>query len=163
MSIITILDGYGYKHKISSSSIINRKAIYGILIKNNRLLMIKDAISNKWEFPGGGVEVDENILDSLKREFLEETNLIILDKEILNKNKIYSCTEFFFDIKSNQAWKTERSFFLISKVKGVLIENGNNNDVKQAKFFLPNDLLFSEVSKTIKQVIGAYLELQKKG
>jgi len=81
MSTITIFDGLKNKHKINKRHVKNRKAVYGIYCKGEKVLMVKDSVSNKWEFPGGGVEKDEDNLKSLKREFLEETGLRILEKK----------------------------------------------------------------------------------
>jgi 8-oxo-dGTP diphosphatase len=44
----------------------------------NRLLLIKrrnDPFKNMWAFPGGFIEMNEKLVDSAKRELLEETGL----------------------------------------------------------------------------------------
>ena len=56
--------------------------------KDNKILMGKrmsknDNYPNKWEFPGGQKEDNENIHECLKREWMEELNLHIeIEKEI---------------------------------------------------------------------------------
>jgi 8-oxo-dGTP diphosphatase len=58
----------------------------GILMKGNGDVLLGQRPEGKpyagyWEFPGGKVEQDENILDALKREFMEELGIQILSAE----------------------------------------------------------------------------------
>ena len=53
--------------------------IYGVLHENGRVLLTRSAFRDREfvNFPGGGVEIGEAPMDALKREFVEETGLII--------------------------------------------------------------------------------------
>lgn len=57
----------------------------GILIENNRLLVVKQWATPKrgWSLPGGRLEAEETIEQCLIREFKEETGLDIKVKELL--------------------------------------------------------------------------------
>lgn len=54
-----------------------------VIVKNDKILCVQrnenkfDYISKKWEFPGGKVEENEQIEDTIVREILEELNLKI--------------------------------------------------------------------------------------
>lgn len=163
MSILILTDAKGGKHRVDSQKLIFRRAIYGVYLKNRNLLMVRDKISNNWEFPGGGVENNEPLLEALKREFCEETGLTVLDKQLTSKNLIYSGSELFFDINTNEAWKTERNFFFISRVIGTLNTQGNKEDIVQARFFPLRNLPLNQVSQTIKKVVVNFYDFIKKG
>lgn len=51
----------------------------GVFNEQGRLLVLKrkadDSFANMYEIPGGGVELGESLLDALRRELKEETNL----------------------------------------------------------------------------------------
>jgi 8-oxo-dGTP diphosphatase len=53
----------------------------GILIENEKVLLLKHKGLGEegflWLPPGGGVDFGETVAETLKREFLEETNLIV--------------------------------------------------------------------------------------
>lgn len=53
--------------------------IYGLLVHENRLLIIREPFAGMIidKFPGGGLEFGEGTRDCLKREFKEELNLEI--------------------------------------------------------------------------------------
>ncbi len=60
-----------------------------VIIKENKILCVQrnenkyDYISKKWEFPGGKVEENEQLEDTIKREIHEELNLNIDVKSFL--------------------------------------------------------------------------------
>ena len=73
----------------------NRESTNGIFIKNREVLLVKPSWVDIWEFPGGGKEENENILEALKREFREETGFEIIKFE---ENPIYRMqTKFYAD------------------------------------------------------------------
>lgn len=45
----------------------------GVLIKDNKILLMFTKRYNDYTFPGGGVDSKENLIEGLKRELLEET------------------------------------------------------------------------------------------
>ena len=67
-----------------------RVACRAIIIKDNKLAMIKGKKFNELKFPGGGLEQDETHLECLMREVVEETGLII---DVLTQNPFGLVTE----------------------------------------------------------------------
>jgi 8-oxo-dGTP diphosphatase len=54
--------------------------VYGLVINDQNEILLSDEFRFGHfftKFPGGGVEAGEGILDALKREFIEELNLVI--------------------------------------------------------------------------------------
>jgi 8-oxo-dGTP diphosphatase len=66
--------------------------VCGVIYNSNNQLLIaqRGDLNNygKWEFPGGKVQSDEPIPDSIKREILEELSIEILVKEKVFENEI---------------------------------------------------------------------------
>jgi 8-oxo-dGTP diphosphatase len=60
-----------------------------VIIQDNKILCAQrnenkyDYISKKWEFPGGKVEENEQLEDTIKREIQEELNLTVDVKSFL--------------------------------------------------------------------------------
>jgi N-glycosylase/DNA lyase len=93
----------------------------GIIIKNNKVLICQRKKNSyyglKWEFPGGKVEANENLEESLIRELKEE-----LDIEASIDHKFYTKRHQNYD-----GLKFEIHFYIIlkykKKEKNILFEN----------------------------------------
>ena len=63
--------------KVSDSigNINFREAVRGIIIKENKILMVYSK-NKDYKFPGGGIKKDEGHMEALKREVVEETGYV---------------------------------------------------------------------------------------
>jgi len=82
-----LLFSHGHKHV----DIV--KVTAAILAKDNKIIIAKrgpgDALANKWEFPGGKVEINETPEQCLKREMKEEFDIEVSVGEYLGSNIYY--------------------------------------------------------------------------
>lgn len=74
------INGKEYKEDIKTLSW--RPSVYGVLIENNKVLLLKQ-FGDGYDFPGGGIELHENIEEALIREYWEETGLEIKVRELI--------------------------------------------------------------------------------
>ena len=79
-----------------------------LIINDKNEILFQDRLKNDWpglNLPGGHVEVNESIKDSVIREIKEETNLTLFDLEFVNYfewiNTKISNREIVFLFKSN--------------------------------------------------------------
>ena len=88
----------------------------GILIENNRILLVKQFVSptRGWSMPGGKLEPGETIEQCLVREWQEETGLDIRVKELLyitdrfrNSNTHVVHMTFLLESTGEKPWELE--------------------------------------------------------
>ncbi|WP_314589816.1 NUDIX domain-containing protein [Paenibacillus terrigena] len=67
--------------------------------EENRILYIERKGNNKWLLPAGGIELNESIMECLKREVLEETGIEVIKATLIAMymGKEYSITNRFGD------------------------------------------------------------------
>lgn len=116
-NIITCRDINGKECKVSIDRLQFRPSVYGLLIEDNKILL-----SRQWDgydFPGGGIEIDETIPETLKREFHEETGIQV--EPII---PIHGETDFFnpdyTDKYKGQFWNCVMLYYLVKKTGGEL-------------------------------------------
>lgn len=112
-----------------------RTRVNGILIEDNKILMVKHLMGEGkffWSTPGGGMKFGANAMDNLKREFLEETGLEIEVSDFLFVN------EFL-----NPPLHAIEHFFLVKRINGIAVlgkdpelsgENQILNEIKWMSF-----------------------------
>src|SRR5882672_10425231 len=115
MSKIMCHDILGSEYWFDEVTYGNRIGAYGIYICAGQVLLVKDATSGNWDFPGGKIESAETLLEGLQREYMEETRLSIDSSDI---KQLLSFTEYFFDLTSQKPWKSQRHFYRIGNVSG---------------------------------------------
>ncbi len=116
-----------------------RVRVCGILKEKNKILLLRhDSIGSEgylWIPPGGGVDFGESLEECLRREFLEETNLVVEIGRYLFTHEFigskYHAIEIFFEVVRKSG-----------KLKlGTDPELAPNNQIlKEAKFFSNEEL-----------------------
>lgn len=83
-----------------------RIRVNGILIEENKILMVKHKMSSEldfWSTPGGGMQFGSSVQQNLCREFLEETGLQISVGKFIFINEFLNpplhALECFFEVK----------------------------------------------------------------
>ncbi len=91
----------GATKKINKSKLVFRLAAYGVILKDNQILLVNTKSSGKWFFPGGALEVGERSIESLKRELSEETG-----SKVENVNFLLHKETFFYYEPLDRAYHT---------------------------------------------------------
>ena len=73
--IVTVTDFEGNPYKIEASKLAWRPSAYGIVIRENKILLLKQ--TNGYDLPGGGMELGEIPEEAVVREVWEETGLTV--------------------------------------------------------------------------------------
>jgi 8-oxo-dGTP diphosphatase len=98
--------------------------IYGVLTERGRILLTRSHFSGDpfVNFPGGGVEIGEAPMAALRREFVEETGLIVKPVRTLYSSEgAHLSTKAPIQIVS--------VYWLVERTGGELRTGGNGDDV----------------------------------
>ena len=111
-------------YKADISDIVFRPSVYGILIEKQRILFSKQW--DGFDFPGGGIEIWENIESALQREVWEETGLKV------RMDKIVHCeASFFKPSRVEEFWNCQLIYYLVKKIGGELSKDNFAKDEKK--------------------------------
>ena len=55
-----------------------RVSTKGLVVRDDKILLVQEK-DGRWELPGGGLEFEQEIIDSLKREFVEEMGVNVTE------------------------------------------------------------------------------------
>lgn len=72
----------GNQHEVPISELSWRPAAYGIVIKSNRILLLKQY--NGYDLPGGGIDFGEMPQQAVLREIKEESGLDVDNPELID-------------------------------------------------------------------------------
>ncbi len=77
-----------------------RPSAYGIVVHENKVLLLPTKSTGKYFLPGGGIDPGERAVDTVKREVVEESGLMVeIDKfEFVNER-------FFYFDQKDLAWQ----------------------------------------------------------
>lgn len=113
----------GQRKVVRKSKLILRPAAYAIILHNQRILLLKLQHTGKYHLPGGGIEVGERIVNTLKREVQEETGIEIEVGELVHFEELF----FYYD-PSGKAYHGMQFYYLCQPKTLVLLDDGQVND-----------------------------------
>lgn len=132
-------DKDGKEYKVSKSKLRFRPSIYGVIIKNKSILLVKQW--DGYDFPGGGIEKGETQEKALKREVYEETGLNV------EMGKLINCFDSFFKpYFMKEFWHCHLIYYLCKNPKGK-ISNKNFDEYEKQYADLAEWIPLSKVNK----------------
>jgi len=118
----------GAETEVSVDKLKFRPSVYGVLIEDGKVLLSKQF--DGYDFPGGGLNIDETLEEGVRREFKEETGLDVKVGDV-----IYSQTGFFhsshYSLDEGQYWNCILLYFLVEKTGGEISIDGCDEDEKK--------------------------------
>ena len=111
-----------------------RETCFGIVLKNNEFYLTEK--NNEISLIGGGIEEGENNIETLKREFMEEAGLTILE-----------CSNF---ITIDCFWKTKNNIDMESLANFYIVKISDdikNNTEKESKLV---KIPYNEISNILE-------------
>ncbi len=125
---VTCHDINGNLFKISIDQLSFRPSVYGIIIKDEKVLLSKQW--DGYDFPGGAIELGETIHEALIREIKEETGL-----EVAVEKSLLVIDSFFRLPVSNKYVQSILLYYLCHVVSGKISTNFSS---KEEKAYLGN-------------------------
>ena len=74
----------GKEHRVSTNDLRWRPSAYGIVIKDDSILLSPQFNENSYDLPGGGIDLGESPEDAVIREVKEETGLDVVNPKAVN-------------------------------------------------------------------------------
>jgi|SRR3954465_1825046 8-oxo-dGTP diphosphatase len=141
--------------------------VYGILInEKNQVLVTDELVKGKQitKLPGGGLEFGEGMLDCIKREFIEETNMSI---EVIEH---FYTTDFFQQSAFHKDHQIISIYYLVKPVskftipiKEKIFDFKQQVDYEQHFRWIPlKDISGSDFTLPIDKIVGDMLATKNK-
>lgn len=114
-------DHNGNEHYVNPEDLSVSIHVYGIAVRDGKVLIVPQFDGYDW--PGGTFEMGEDTVQTLRREFKEETGFEVEPIKLLDIE-----TSFFHHHKSNKDYHSVLVFYLVDIVDGKLSKDGFSAD-----------------------------------
>lgn len=101
----------GEKTEVPVEKLAFRPSVYGVIVNDDKVLLSSQW--DGWDFPGGGMHVDETIDEALEREVREETGLFVKRDKLL-----YVTDHFFTHPDAERHFHTVLIYFTCNDIRG---------------------------------------------
>ena len=95
-----------------------RPSVRGIIIKDDKIAMVYSHKYDYFKFPGGGIESDEDVITTLKREILEETGLTVIDSSIQEYGSVLRIQKS--RVAENEIFEQENFYYLCQTEESLI-------------------------------------------
>lgn len=123
---VTAQDVFGKSHQVSVSELSWRPSVYGIVIDDGKVLL-SPQFGDKFDLPGGGVDLGEDLEAAVMREVKEETGI---DVEVIKLVTVKS--SLFASVHGDgKTYHSILIYYLCNKVGGKISDEGFDEYEKQ--------------------------------
>ena len=122
-----------------------------IINSNNEILL--GFCNNTYQFPGGFLEDNETLIEGLKREILEETGILLNDKEIIKQICTIEYLNKNYPRKDNNRL-TKFSYYYVVTDKKVNLNNTNYDEWEKKNNFKLKYVFISDFEKVLNETIN---------
>lgn len=132
---------------------------YGILIKDNKILLIKKsrgAYKGKFDLPGGRIEFGEKAEEALRREFIEETGIALKNYNFIGYNE-YFC-DYLNDAGEPRKLHHLGLYYKVSATFKKIKSDSDGQDSLGAEFIDINNLGKIKISPIASAMIRKVLD-----
>jgi len=137
--MVTCVDKDGNTSKVLVSELTMRPSVYGVIIKDEKILLVRQW--DGYDLPGGGIEPGEDMHEALKREIHEETGLTAA------VGKIVTCETSFFKWDENNYWHSLLLYYICEVVEGELSIDGIEESEKEYMHDLPEWIPLADIDQ----------------
>jgi len=100
------------KQKIEAEKLQFRPAVYGIIFNEDKAKILLSKQWDGYDYPGGGIEKGERILEALKREVYEEVGVKIKGVELV------TCEDDFYLSKKDKILHSILMYYVVDGFSG---------------------------------------------
>lgn len=129
MRIIKVMDLRDY---LDTWNKIERYAVRAIIRKDNLIALVKSNKEGFYKFPGGGVEIDEDHIETLIRETQEESGLVIKENTVREYGFFVECRKSLFE----DAIFEQKSYYYTADVEDELVQTNLDEYEKNLDYHL---------------------------
>lgn len=121
--MITCIGLNGEKTEVPLDQLTFRPSVFAVIVKDGKVLLSSQW--DGWDFPGGGVHMDESIDEALEREVQQEIGLSVKRDKILHVSD-----HFFTHPNGNRHFHSVLMYFSCKDINGELSATGVNDQEK---------------------------------
>jgi 8-oxo-dGTP pyrophosphatase MutT (NUDIX family) len=142
---LTCRDIYGKTVTIPLEKMIFRNSVYGLIVHEDQLLVVRTHSTGLWAFPGGGIELGEPITEALAREVREETGICVKMGELARVEE-----DFFYYNPADEAYHAYLFFYWCEALSTSLV---SDTDVFDEESEMPRWVPLAELEPEDFQII----------
>jgi ADP-ribose pyrophosphatase YjhB (NUDIX family) len=118
MTKVTCKGLFGEVVEVDAEELRFRPSIYGLVVRDGKILLCPQW--DGWDYPGGGIDKGELMMDALVREVKEETGLIVQPAKLLDVSDNFFQPTF----AKEQHWHSIKMYFVCDYVSGEISSDG---------------------------------------
>jgi 8-oxo-dGTP diphosphatase len=117
--MVTCVDVFGKSYKVAVDKLIWRPSTYGIVIKDDKILLSRQ-FGDKFDLPGGGLDLGELPKEGVVREVAEETGIRVKNPKLLGvENSFFQSSH-----AEDKAYHSLLFYFVCEHVGGEISKAG---------------------------------------